>query len=49
MGKERHAPIAVLSLIAGIMVAGALILSGLGVQGGLRSYRTGLTILRWTA
>lgn len=49
MGKERQAPIAVLSLIAGIMVAGALILSGLGVQGGLRSYRTGLTILRWTA
>lgn len=49
MGKERQAPIAVLSLIAGIMVAGALILSGLGAQGSLRSYRTGLTILRWTA
>ena len=49
MGKKRQAPIAVLSLIAGIMVAGALILSGLGAQGSLRSYRTGLTILRWTA
>jgi len=46
MGQERQAPISILSLIAGIVVAGALILSGLGIQGGLWSYRTGLTILR---
>lgn len=49
MARERQASIAVLSLSAGIIVVGALILSGLGVQWDLWSYRTGLTILRWTA
>jgi len=47
--NRRQTTIAVLSLAAGIMLAGALILSGPGVQWGLWSYRTGLTILRWTA
>ena len=49
MDNQRNAPIAVISLVAGILVAGALILSGLGVRWDLWSYRTGLTILRWSA
>ena len=49
MGTERQATIAVLALIAGHLAAGALVCSGLGVQGGLWSYRTGLTVLRWAA
>ena len=49
MGNERRATIAVISLAAGILVVGAIILSGLGVQWGLWPYRSGLTILRWAA
>jgi uncharacterized protein (DUF1499 family) len=49
MGNQRLATIAVISLAAGILVAGALILSGPGVRWDLWSCRTGLTILRWTA
>jgi hypothetical protein len=49
MGKERQAAIAVISLYAGIIAVGALVLSGLGVRWGLWDYRIGLTMLRWTA
>jgi uncharacterized protein (DUF1499 family) len=49
MGTERQAASAVLSLAAGLLAAGALVFAGLGVHGGLWSYRTGLTILRWAA
>ena len=49
MGNQRLAKIAILSFVAGLLVVSALVLSGLGVQGGFWSYRTGLTILRWAA
>jgi uncharacterized protein (DUF1499 family) len=49
MGNQRLATIAILSFVAGLIVVSALVLSGLGVQGGFWSYRTGLTILRWAA
>ena len=49
MENQRRAKIAVISLIAGITVAGLIIISGLGVRMDLWSYRVGLTILRWLA
>ena len=49
MSGQKTAPIARLSFTAGLIAAGALLVSGLGVQWGLWSWRSGLTILRWTA
>ena len=49
MGGKRPAIIALICLGAGLLLAAALILSGPGVRGGLWSWSTGLTILRWSA
>jgi len=49
MDSQRPATIALLSCIAGVAVAGALVVAGLGVRWGLWDYRAGLTILRWAA
>lgn len=49
MSGQRTAPIAKATFTAGVIAACALVLSGLGVQWGLWSWRTGFTVLRWAA
>ena len=49
MDNQRNATVAVIALGTGILAVGALILSGLGVRMDFWSFRTGFTIMRWSA